>query len=955
MLASISRVNRRARPLRPGCDPWYPRGTRPARRTGLAEASTEPIAIVGREPELAALRSFLDGEGTPQALVLAGGPGFGKTTLWAAGADAARERHMRVLAARPSEAEAQLSFAALIDLFDEVDVAELEGPVPAPQRRALDVALLRAEPTGEPPEPHAIAVGFLNALRGLAAAKPIVVAVDDVPWLDRPSGETLAFAARRLHGHDVRFLLARRPGAETSLERALEGGGQRRIEVGPLSLGATRQLLSERLGLTLPRPVLRRIVASTLGNPLFALELGRVVAERGPVGPGEDIPVPDTVEGLLGTRVGELAGPVRRVLLAIALNGDLRASELTAIGDSRALDAGFAAGLIVRERDRVRPFHPLLAAAAKRRSRASERRELHLALAGVVADEELRARHLALATESPDAALADVVGRAAAGASARGARQEAVELAEHALRLTPSGLPDRADRLLTLADYLDLAGELQRVSDLLTPELDSLPLGSARVHAWLLLAEGGSVKTLAELERHLESALADCGTDPGLRALVLATKANHAAASAVSGIRDAEAWATEALRDSPHAEPEVELKALLALAWARSLRGRPIDDLCERFRGGSDADAQIASTPVRVAGQRHVWRGEVSRARATFTRCLALADERGELLSYALHRLHLCELELRIGEWDAAARLLDEWAESSEGELLIWPMYERCRALLAAGRGLPDEAERWAGEAIARAVATGGGWDMLEGLRARGIAALLARKPERALDSLRQVWTHMEREGVDEPGVFPVAPDLVDALVELGEYDEARAVTERLRGLAEDQQHPWGLATAARCDGLVRLATGAYDEEAAGAVVLAATAYGRLGLRFDGPRSLLRLGGAQRRARRWAAARGSLEQAANGFDRIGSAGWAEAARAELARLPGRRPASPGQLTATEKRVVDLAAEGLSNKEIALQLVVTVHTIEAHLSHAYAKLGIRSRRQLPRRLAHGDDA
>jgi DNA-binding CsgD family transcriptional regulator len=920
---------------------------------GVHEASTaRPNSIVGREPELEALRLFVEGD--PYALVLAGGPGFGKTTLWEAGIAAARERRVRVLSARPSEAEAQLSFAALIDLLDQVDAEELDGLLPAPQRRALDVALLRAEPAGEPPQPHAIAVGFLNVLRGLAAAGPLVVAVDDVPWLDRPSGEALAFAARRLHGNDARFLLARRPGEETLLEQALEEGRSERLEVGPLSLGATRTLLSERLGLTLPRLVLRRIVASTLGNPLFALELGRIVAAHGPLGPGEDIPVPDAVEDLLGTRVAELEGPVRRLLLAVALSGDLRASELAAIGDATALDRGVAAGLLVLDRDRVRASHPLLAAASRRHSSAAERRELHLALAGVMADAELRARHLALATEHPDEALAAVVARAAASASARGARQEAAELAEHALRLTPPESATRSDRLLTLAEYLDLAGELQRVSDLLRPELDSLPPGDARVHAWLALAESGS-RSLAELEHHLESALAESGDDPGLRALVLAKKADHAAASAVSRIRDAEAWADEALRDARPEEPEVEQVALLALAWARSLRGRPIDDLCKRFSATSYADSYITSSPLRVAGQRHVWRGEVSEARETFTRFLALADERGELLSYTLQRLHLCELELRIGDWDAAARLLDEWGESSEGELLIWPMYERCRALLAAGRGLPDEAERWAAVTIDRAEAIGGGWDLLEGLRARGLAALLSRRPEEAVDSLQRVWEHMLREGVDEPGVFPVAPDLVDALVELGERDEARAVTERLAHLAVDQDHPWGLATAARCDGLVRLAGSAYDERAAGEVVVAAARFDQLGLRFDGSRCLLALGGAQRRAKRWAAARGSLGQAAAGFDRIGSAGWAEAARAELARLPGRRRAAPGELTPTERRVVDLAVDGLSNKEIALQLVVTVHTVEAHLSHAYAKLGISSRRQLPRRLGQGLDA
>ena len=195
------------------------------------------------------------------------------------------------------------------------------------------------------------------------------------------------------------------------------------------------------------------------------------------------------------------------------------------------------------------------------------------------------------------------------------------------------------------------------------------------------------------------------------------------------------------------------------------------------------------------------------------TPVLRCADERGEPGSYALLRLHLCELELRAGEWEAAGRLLDEWAEPSERELLPWPMYERCRALHAAGLGLPDEAARLASDAIERSEASGVGWDLLESLRARGITALLAHEPERAAESLRAVWEHTRREGVDEPGVFPVAPELVEALVELGELDEAIAVTARLRELSEEQEHPWGLATAKRCAALIELRDpGGYDE-----------------------------------------------------------------------------------------------------------------------------------------------
>jgi DNA-binding NarL/FixJ family response regulator len=906
--------------------------------------------VVGRDQELAAARVFLAGlRNGPCGLLLEGEPGIGKTAVWRAVLEEAAAQGHRVLRCVAAQAEARLSFVGLSDLIGDV-VDEVVPVLPAPQRRALEVALLRAEPAGLPPEPRAIASGLLNALRALAARKPLLLAVDDVQWLDHPSADALAFAARRIQDREaLGFLISRRTGTSSVVEKALETTGLEQLEIGPLTLGATRRMLSERLGLSVSRQLLRRIFGTTLGNPLFALEVGRMLAERGPPGIGEDIPVPDTVEELLGTRVERLSDPVGRLLLAVALSADLHVSELEAIAEPSALEDAVAGGVLLVDGDRVRPSHPLLAAAAKRHSRADERRELHLELARGVADKELRARHLALAAEQPDAHLAAAVAAAAASRAARGAAQDAVELGEHALRLTPRKRAERSDRLLTLGGYLEVAGEQQRVTDLLAPELDTLPRGGPRVRACLLLT-GGVVRSNDDIQRYLALALAESGSDPRLRAPVLAEMSTNAAVIRVQRIRDAEAWALEALPAARRAEPEEERFALYALAWASSLRGRSIDDVCERFRAASDVTYYMTASPERVAGQRLVWRGDVSQARAALTRLLSVADERGEPVSYALQRLHVCELELRAGEWDAAARLLDEWAESSERELLLWPMYERCRALLAAGRGLPEETERWAAEAIARAEATGVGWDLLEALRARGIAALLAHEPERASESLGAVWEHTRCEGVDEPGVFPVAPDLVEVLAELGDLGEARAVTHRLGALSEAQEHPWGFATTKRCEAIVRLASDAYDEEAAALLERAAADYAELGLRFDRARSLLVLGRAERRHRKWAGARRSLEQAVAAFEELDSTGWAKEARSELARVGARRPRPAGELTQSEQRVAELAAEGMSNKEIARTLFVSVHTVEVHLSHAYTKLGIHSRGQLARRLS-----
>jgi DNA-binding CsgD family transcriptional regulator len=209
------------------------------------------------------------------------------------------------------------------------------------------------------------------------------------------------------------------------------------------------------------------------------------------------------------------------------------------------------------------------------------------------------------------------------------------------------------------------------------------------------------------------------------------------------------------------------------------------------------------------------------------------------------------------------------------------------------------------------------------------------------------VWEHCEREGVLDPSAFPVAPELVEAFLEVGAADAARAITDRLGDLAECQDHPWGRATARRCQALLSL-TGSDHDAAAVQLRRASGELERLGFDFDSARCLVSLGRAQRRVKQWAAAREALESAQATFSMIGSNGWAEQARSELQRLGGRRRPE-GELTPSERRVVELAADGLANKQIASALYITVNTVEVHLARAYAKLGVRSRTQLAKRL------
>jgi DNA-binding CsgD family transcriptional regulator len=239
-------------------------------------------------------------------------------------------------------------------------------------------------------------------------------------------------------------------------------------------------------------------------------------------------------------------------------------------------------------------------------------------------------------------------------------------------------------------------------------------------------------------------------------------------------------------------------------------------------------------------------------------------------------------------------------------------------------------------------------WDCLEAHRALGLAALFEGDFGTAVTHFGRVWQHCRRERVEDPGAFPVAGDLVEGLVATGDLAQAEAVTDLLGTASKAQRHPWGLATTSRAQGLIAFARDDFGPslELLGS---AASRYQALGLDFESARCLLWLGQLHRRTQRRSEARKALQGAVDLFSTLGCEGWASKARAESSGVSGRRAVGADQLTSREEQVVTLAVQGLSNKEIAKALFVSVYTVEDHLSHAYAKLGVRSRSQLASRL------
>lgn len=874
-------------------------------------------SLVGRDEELAVISDFLGGRG--DGLVLVGASGMGKSSLWTEAIGRATELGTRVLQATPGEGEERYSHSVLLDLLRDVDFED--APLSVPVRAALDGVLLRAATDG-PINPQAVSMGTYQVLERLSAAREVVVCVDDVQWGDAGSLEALSFAARRLPPGRVRFLLARRSGYERGpLEALLTRRDLRYVEPRPLTVDETARLLVQHLTLVGTPRVVRLVHEQSRGNPLFALEVGRVLLERGVPKIGEPLGVPEEMAAVLGLRVRDLPEAQRTLLLAVSLDPLLGEDALASLVGADVVESAVRDRLVtITAGGRVRAWHPLLAAAARETATPARQRALHLELAGVVGIPGSRARHLALGADGADDALASLLAVESEAAASRGAVETGVELAELALTRTPAGSPVRDQRVLDLAARLADAGEGQRVTDFLMGEIEGLPRGRARGTAWLMMLNG-IVGNMANVRRFIENALDDCGDADDVRAQALDMKALTQVGMLVAGVSAGRAWAEE------------------SFALGRtSGQGR---DWCLVHAG------QAPEGPRGIPHiKRLVWRGLPAEAEPELRAAISSAESEGRLREAMSLRVHLGDLLTRSGRVTEARTMLAmlEDADLADKES---PDEEMMHAVVEAQSGDSKAARHWAAIADRLARDFGHRWIELEAARVAGIAALIDGDLEQAEDLFRGAWEWVASAGVRDPNIFPLAPELIETLVLLGRYDDAREVLSWLRERSEEQAHPWGTAMTARSHHLIGLVEGSVPvAEAEQGLREAAAELAALGLGCDAARADLALGRALRRKKQWGSAREALERAQASFEEMGADGWVEVTRSELAKVGGRQKrASPDELTPAELTTARLAAEGLSNKEIARRSAVSINTVEAHLTRAYAKLGVRSRSQL----------
>jgi DNA-binding CsgD family transcriptional regulator len=895
--------------------------------------------LIGRDEELAALRTFLTGcDEWPAALVLEGEAGIGKSALWLAGVAEAEAAGLRVLRARPAEVEQGLTHAGLGDLLEGV-LDDVGSVLSTPRRRALEIVLLRERASGEPVDDRALAVAVRDVLQALCDRGPVLIAVDDVQWFDPSSTAALAFALRRLSTSRLLLLLTRRVvdrSQPSELERALGTDRVEPLPVGPLSVGALHQFLRDRLSRPFARQTLLRVHERSRGNPFFALELARVLdADLEPFSP---LPVPETLDELVRARLSGLPPTTREALALAAVVGTASEPLLERAGVAGALGPAFEAHVIERDAGMIRFTHPLLAAAVYQ-GLGEERRRLHERIAELSDDPLVRSRHLAHSRHLPDAEVARQLDDAAALAAERGAVAMAAELAEQAQRLTPpEAVGDRNRRALAAARAHRASGEWTRARSLASGLLQDATEGELRAEALVLLAELESIDASVRL---LERAAREAAGRPAL----------------LSMIQCRLAWATRFENGAAHARAALELAEQLDDEVLLE-RARAVQAVLGWFAGDPDAPP-LPERPhdfaLAVGGELRV-----QEAMQAVVNTLAPAPTRGAARAL-LEREHrewrdrneprsaralwgLAWVEFWAGRWELAASHAAHAHDISSQYGLEVPQDHLPIAVVAVHRGRLELAR----EHSERALELGReqfGSEPPQHIAVLGLAALWCGDAALAEQWLSLAERRCTELGWREPSLRWWSADYAELLLGLGRTAEAAGLVDVWEADAVRVGREWVLAHVTRCRGLAAAAEG----DAGRSQMLlerAVEQHEAVGDPYGRARALLALGSARRRLRQKRAARDAIGAALAAFEDLGAEVWARKARAELGRIGGRTREKG--LTAAERRVAALVAQGRTNREVAGALFLGERTVASHLTHIYAKLGIRSRVELARR-------
>lgn len=903
--------------------------------------------LFGREDVVRVLNDVLDRGGSA---VVVGEPGLGKSSLLKVANQLAQRRGRRVLSVTPTQFDRGLPFAGLAELVSQCP-AGAEDRIPGPQRRALAVALQRAEPDGGAVDALAVPLAVRSLLTQLSEAEQVTLVIDDLQWLDHASAGSLAFALRTLDAQRVSVVAGMRPDPEASAD-LLKSLPEPRHEVGlaPLADWAIGRLLRKHLGQRWTPPMSAGVARASGGNPFLALMIAEAMQSdlskwRWSAQQGSDpiFPVPPSLVGLLCEKVEVLLSQEsREVLLLVAAAGRLTVPELQRTVEEARLrsaleDADDADVARVGAGSVVDFTHPLLASAIYDQATPAERRRAHRVLADKLEDPVERARHRSKSIIAPDEAVAGELDRAAEVSRSRGALQLAGELLEGAARATPSDLDTTGSlhRWLRAVDTYAAAGDLLAARRAL--DVGSKLATEGEQQAQVLVRKAWLVEWLGAARSVTEEAfrLAPAGSEVRTQILQELGEYHRMEGHGKLALR----LTNLAIREAADANrPDIQLAALNQLQNIQRLwgLGGAEQTLAEVDRLVDGSDGELSEALWAWAHGFHAAWNDPSAERRTRDGIVRTveAGRYGELSSLYISLILTLIRRSKIGEAQAA---LDEADRLGAWSSAVGLQEAMGRVLVKAYAGDLAEAREFAQRAAGQARSSGLTYWLAGFLAQLGFIEVSARNWQAALEPLRELAEiFADAEWVDlEQLLWPI--DYADAALQVGALEEVATAVALLRR----QGRPEALVAADRCQALLTAARGDVEEALTGlrGVVDRADAE----CPFEAARSRLALGQVARRAGYKGLASESLNAAASAFTELGIPHWAERALDDAGRV-GLHSTST-VLTETERQVAELVASGASNQEAAAQLFLSVKTVEANLTRVYRKLSVRSRTEL----------